>query len=409
MDEALRLDPDFGMARILRALYAQMDQDATTRELNRGVVDAAKGSGGEVVFAVALRASRIGNFEEAPELFRTARQLLPGDPVVATFAAQFGAGNIDELNTELRQVATDFPDWAAPYNALAYNNYRAGNRTGALMAVKKYMELAPDHPNSHDSYAEMMQWEGRFEEAVAHYRRALSLDATYAAGYTGIADARQQQGRGADARAALTDGLAHATTPAARAALHRLIALSCANDGNLKAAESALGEAMKEATGANLAPLTANLHRDFAMVNVMTGTSRGVAGHLTAAGAANPTLAGQHAMILAVAGMNAEATSTLDGAMADPAAARHFYLTQNGPVIRALLLVNEGRGDAALAELSMGDITLPAAEAVAALAEQQRKNTGAARLLRDRVMSNSTYSIGNTQLALARTLAARVK
>jgi hypothetical protein len=114
-------------------------------------------------------------------------------------------------------------------------------------------------------------------------------------------------------------------------------------------------------------------------------------------------------MILAVAGMNAEATSTLDGAMADPAAARHFYLTQNGPVIRALLLVNEGRGDAALAELSMGDITLPAAEAVAALAEQQRKNTGAARLLRDRVMSNSTYSIGNTQLALARTLAARVK
>src|SRR6266540_2436196 len=37
------------------------------------------------------------------------------------------------------------------------------------------MELAPDHPNAHDSYAELLQWSGRLTEAQAHYTRAAQL------------------------------------------------------------------------------------------------------------------------------------------------------------------------------------------------------------------------------------------
>ena len=409
MEEALRLEPSFGLARVLWAMQAPMDASTRATELDRGVADAARGSVGEATFAMALRANRLGRRAEAQELFKTARALLPADPIVANYASPVMVNSTEELTMAYRQLTVDFPDWAAPYNNLAYNLYRGGDRAGALVAVKKYMELAPNHPNAHDSYAEMLQWEGRFDEAVTHYQRALAIDASYAAGYTGIADARQQQGRGADARAALTDGLAHATTPVAKAGLHRQIALSFAADGNRSGAETALGEAMKEAAGANLAPLTANLHRDFAMVNAMTGNSRGVAGHLTAAGAPNPNLAGQNAMLLAVAGLNAEARAALDGAMQAAGAAQAFYLTGHGPVIRALILVNEGQGDAAMVELAKGDITLPTAEAVAALAEQARRNPATARIFRDRIMSNSTYAIANAELAIARALAARVR
>jgi tetratricopeptide (TPR) repeat protein len=409
LEEALRLDPSFGLARVFLAMVAPMNAEARATEMDRGVADAAKGSVGEVTFAMALRANRLGRRAEAQELFKTARALLPDDPYVANYASGVTGNSLEELTMALRQLTIDFPDWAPPYNSLAYNLNRAGDRAGALTAVTKYMELAPDHPNSHDSYAEMMQFEGRFDEAVTHYRQALMIDATYAAGYTGIADARQQQGRGADARAALTEGLAHATTPNAKVALHRQIALSFASGGNLRAAETALGEAMQEATGANLAPIAANLHRDFAMVNAMAGNANGVAGHLNAAGAPNANLAGQNAMLLAVAGKNAEARAALDAAGRMPNAAQAFYLTGHAPVIRALILVNEGQADAAMVELAKGDITLPTAEAVAALAEQARRNSVSARLFRDRIMSNSTYAIANTELTIARTLAARVR
>ncbi|MCL4865055.1 MAG: tetratricopeptide repeat protein [Gemmatimonadales bacterium] len=409
LEEALRLDPTFGLARVFWAMQAPMDAAARTAELDRGVADAAKGSVGEATFAMALRANRLGRRAEAQHLFKTARELLPADPIVANYAAPVSAGSVEELTMAYRQLTVDFPTWAAPFNNLAYNLSRAGDRAGALAMVKKYMELAPNHPNSHDSYAEMLQFEGRLDEAVAHYRRALAIDPDYAAGYTGIADARQLQGRGADARAALTEGLAHAPTPVAKASLHRLVALSFAADGNLRGAETALGEAMKEATAANVTPLTANLHRDFAMVNAVTGNANGVAGHLNAAGAPNPNLAGQNAMVLAVAGRNAEARAALDAASGMPNATQALYLTRNGPVIRALLLVNEGQGEAALAELAKGDITLPTAEAVAALAEHQRRNATMARLFRDRVMSNPAYTLANTELAIARALAARVR
>jgi len=409
LEEALRLDPSFGLARVFWAMQAPMDAAARSAELDRGVADAARGSVGEAAFAMALRANRLGRRAEAQQLFRTARELLPADPIVANYAAPVTVNSVEEQTIAFRKLTVDFPSWAAPYNNLAYNQYRAGNRAGALALVKKYLELAPDHPNSHDSYAEMMQWEGRFDEAVAHYRRALSIDPTYAAGYTGIADAHQQQGRGADARAALTEGLAHAPTPIAKVALHRQIALSLAADRNRSGAEAALGEAMREATGANLAPLVANLHRDFAMVNALTGNANGVAGHLDAAGAPNANLAGQNAMLLAVAGKHAEARAALDAAGSMPNAAQAFYLTGHAPVIRALILVNEGQGDAALAELAKGDITLPTAEAVSALAEQARKNPTTARVFRDRVMSDRSYTIVDAEMAIARALAARVR
>lgn len=409
MEEALRLEPSFGLARVLWAMQAPMDAAARATELDRGVADAARGSVGEATFAMALRANRLGRRAEAQGLFKTARALLPADPIVANYASPVMVNSNEELTMALRQLTVDFPDWAAPYNSLAYSLYRGGDRAGALVAVKKYMDLAPNHPNSHDSYAELMQWEGRFDEAVAHYRQALTLDPAYAAGYTGIADARQQQGRGADARAALTEGLGQADTPAAKVSLHRLMAFSHAYDGNLRGAESELGLAMREATGASLTAQATNLHRDIAMVNAMTGNANGVAGHLTAAGAPNANLAGQNAMLLAVAGRNAEAKAALDAAGQMPNAAQAFYLTGHGPIIRALLLVNEGQGDAAIAEVAKGDISLPTAEAVMALAEQVRKNSTTARLFRDRVMSSATFTLLDPELAVARTLAGRVK
>ncbi len=412
LQEALTIGETFGLARVFWATAAPLSTEARTAELDRGVVDAAKGSVAEATFAMAIRAQRLNRPDEARSLFRTARQLLPGDPYVAYYATigSFGPTTTaaDRL-IALRRLTERFPDLAPAYNNLGYTLHANGDRTGGLAAVRKYAELAPNHPNAKDSYAEILQWEGRFDEAIVLYREAAAIDPTYVAAYTGIAEVRQLQGRGGDARAALMEGVGQAPTPAGKANLQRLIALSFALDGNRKGAEEALGTAMTTATPANLPALISGIHRDFARVNAMTGNPKGVAPHLQATTNPNPAVNVADAMLLASVGMNAEARAKLDAANADPAAGQNAYVTGHAPIVRAMILVNEGSAESALTEIATGDVTIPLAQAVTALAEQQRKNTTTARLMRDRVLSDPFFVAGNRELSLAHMLASRVK
>ena len=413
LEEALKLEPGFGLARVFWARQApNLTMEARTAELNRGVADATKGSAGEAALAIAMRAQRLGQRDEARRMFIAARQLLPGDPWVAHFtnlgSLAPDATLADQLVAQQRLV-TQFPDLAPVYNNLAYNRYRAGDRAGGLEAARKYVELAPTHPNSKGSDAELLQWEGRFDEAVALYREAAALDPSYGAAYTGIADARQLQGRGADARAALAEALPLAATPQARANLQRLVALSFAADGDRTGAEQALGSAMEEAKTVSGPALVANIHRDFAQVSLMTGNPGGVASHLEAAGQGTVFLGASDALLLAAAGLNAEATAKLEETLRRSDAASNTFVQGRASVIRALVLVNQGQAEAALAEIAKGDVTVPIAKAVMALAEQQRKNPIPARLFRDQVRSDPQSTIGDRELGIARTLAGRVK
>ena len=113
--------------------------------------------------------------------------------------------------------------------------------------------------------------------------------------------------------------------------------------------------------------------------------------------------------MLAAVGMNTEAQAKVERAARAPLAGDSSFVRQNLPIVRALLLVNEGNGEAAIAEVAKGDITSPLAKAVTALAEQQRRNVTTARLLRDQIRSDSLSAIGNRQLAIARTLVPRLK
>lgn len=412
LEEALKLDEGFGLARVFWATQAPMTAEARTKELDRGVSDAAGGSVGEATFAMAIRAQRLNRPDEAAALFGTARALLPGDPFVAYYGMLGSLGpnaTLGERIVRVRKLTTQFPDLAPAYNTLAYSLYPAGDHAGALKAVRRYAELAPNHPNAKDSYAEILQWEGRFDEAVAQYRAAVALDPSYIAGYTGIAEVRQLQGRGNDARAALAEGIAVAPTAAAKANLQRLVGLSFALDGDRKGAEGALKTAMDMASTENQPGLISGIHRDYAMVNAMTGNGTGVAGHLQATINPNPTLMTVDAMMLAAVGMNADAEANLAKAEADSSAAENPYLQSHAPLVRGMILVNQNKADAALAEVANGDITIPLAHAIEALAEQQLKHPATARLLRDQVLSDSRFALGNRELVMARALATRVK
>src|SRR3989449_697472 len=163
-DAAIAADQNLGLAHVVRAATVPgLSQAERTAEVN-GTVAAMRGATtSEMLVALAIRDA--SNQQQSHTLWETAAKLMPGDPNIAFYAALTAPGNGDP--EPMRAVTERFPDDAPSFNILAYQLWLRGDHDGGFKAVRRYMELAPDHPNAHDSYAELLQWSGRLTEAQA--------------------------------------------------------------------------------------------------------------------------------------------------------------------------------------------------------------------------------------------------
>jgi tetratricopeptide (TPR) repeat protein len=323
--KAVSLDPAFGLARTHSAAIAAgsvLTPVQREQELNRGVADAAKGSTGELILAAAMRAAALNRDAEAQALAAAAVALMPDDPYVATFQVSIAPGNRTALVLALTRK---FPDFAPPYNTLAYAQRTAGDTVLALKTIGEYVRLAPTHPNAHDSYAEMLQSSGRYAEAISHYERAVQLDSTFAMGYAGIAESNMlqkkypeaithmqralkvdssyvagynligqaylQQGRPEDARATFVGAAEKLAAPGAKFAQLTSAALMQVPAGKPKLALAEFGVLAQSAEEQNQRGPAAAAHRNAALIEAAFGDRRAVAGHLAKATAIAPPLA----------------------------------------------------------------------------------------------------------------------
>jgi tetratricopeptide (TPR) repeat protein len=320
--KAVSLDPAFGLARTLSASIPTpfgMTPAQREQELNHGVADAARASTGELIVAAAMRASAMGRTSEAQTLAAAAVALMPDDPSVAFFRVLTTPGDRVPLLLELTRK---FPSFAPPFNNLAYGQVAAGDSALALKTIAEYVRLAPNHPNAHDSYAEMLQFNHRYAEAITHYERAVQLDSTFAQGYAGIAEANMlmkkyaeaipymqhalkvdptyaagyaligqaylQLGQPDQARTTLLGGAEKVATPVARYAQLTSAALMYVPAGKPK---EALAELYVLAAGAeeqNLPAQAATAYRTAALIEAAFGDRRAVQGHLAKAAAIAP-------------------------------------------------------------------------------------------------------------------------
>ena len=99
------------------------------------------------------------------------------------FGQQDPAGAIEHF----KNANTIAPNYSAPYNQMGYAYRQLGDFTNAEQAFKKYIELIPNDPNPYDSYAELLMKMGRFDESIAQYRKALSIDEHFLNSHMGIA------------------------------------------------------------------------------------------------------------------------------------------------------------------------------------------------------------------------------
>jgi tetratricopeptide (TPR) repeat protein len=186
-DKAIALDPNFATAELARANSAPTAKDFFDH-LKRAVSLADKVSEGERNFILANQAGANGRPAEQKQYLDKLAAAYPEDERVQFNLGgyYFGQQDYDEAIAHYKKATEISPNYSPAYNLLGYSYRQQGNYSSAEEAFKKYVELIPDDPNPYDSYAELLLKMGRFDESIAQYRKALSIDPHFNPSHFGI-------------------------------------------------------------------------------------------------------------------------------------------------------------------------------------------------------------------------------
>lgn len=407
-DAAIAADQNLGLARVMRAAVvpglSQAERDAA---VNRAVASMEGATTAEMLVAMAIKDA--GNQQQAHTLWETAAKLLPGDPNVAFYVALTAPGNGDP--EPMRAVTERFPDDAPAFNILAYQLWFRGDHAGALKAVRRYVELAPNHPNSHDSYAELLQWSGRLTEAQAHYGRAAQLDSSFSEAFMGLAEIATLSGKGAEARRNIQLAIAHSPSKTNTIFYTRDLANSYFMDGMLKEGMDQLANALRDAQALNRPRQITQIHQQMAFFDAQLGRGTQTAGHLTAAGQAGGVDDPQQVMMTA-------ASQAVGGDLAAARQATQKLTTLAQPdndygtraaVINAIIALRENKSKDALTALAGAPLDDPWVRVLTAECYVASGNLTDARTLKNQVLNDPELNFDEGYNIAARIRAAKIK
>jgi Tfp pilus assembly protein PilF len=145
------------------------------------------------------------------------------------------------------QALADDPNYATAYNQLGYLYSRTGDYPKALEALAKYVQLLPNEPNPHDSYAEVLRLSGRFDEALKHYRMALKIDPTFYISQKELGETYSLMGQEERARAEYAKAIHDAPSSGLKAEYLQKFALTWIREGKLGQADKAYLDAAEKA------------------------------------------------------------------------------------------------------------------------------------------------------------------
>ena len=278
---AIDADPGFGLARVLYASLAGLTPAQQRAELDRGVADAARANATERALSIAYRAAALNQTDSATTYFHSASSLMPSDALVEWQSA----GGFGQSVEASRSFVAKHPDYPLAYNTVAYQEWLAGNHEAGLAAAKRQVELLPNAPNPHDTYAELLQWNGDFAGAAAHYREAAKTPPKFPEAYAVLAEVASLQGKYSEARSDLRQAIANAWNPAQKLNYMRQIIGTHILEGSSAAITmEAINAAIREAKAQDNPGIVATLLTQLATVQA-TGRDAAAA-HASLASAA---------------------------------------------------------------------------------------------------------------------------
>jgi tetratricopeptide (TPR) repeat protein len=253
-EQAVAKDPNFALGYVGLA-----NTSGTTKEFidaaTHAATLAAHVSEGERHIVLGLEAAMKGNAPVVLTHYTELVRLFPNDERAHALLGNiyFGRQEYESAIKHFVRATTINPSFSQPYNQLGYAYRFIDKLTDAETAFKKYIELIPNDPNPHDSYAELLMKMGRFDESIKAYEKALSLDPNFVASYVGIGNDHLFAGRPDQARAAFARIAAVARNTGEKRLAHFWTAASYVHEGATDKAleeiraEYALAEAERDA------------------------------------------------------------------------------------------------------------------------------------------------------------------
>jgi tetratricopeptide (TPR) repeat protein len=187
-DKAIALDPDFASAELARANNAPTTKEFFEHQ-SKAVSLADKASEGERLFILANQAGANGQPAEQKQYLDKLAADYPNDERLQFNLGgyYFGQQDYGQALAHYKKATEIAPNYSPAYNLLGYAYRQNENYADAEQAFKKYAELIPNDPNPYDSYAELLLKMGKFNDSIAQYRKALSIDSHFVPSHFGIA------------------------------------------------------------------------------------------------------------------------------------------------------------------------------------------------------------------------------
>ncbi len=242
-EKAIAADPNFALGWLGLA-NAQASAKEFFAKLGKAASLSGKVSDGERLMILGADAGGHGDIAAQVKFYDELVQKYPADEraLVLLGGAHFGAQRYREAIALYERAVKIAPDFSQIYNQMGYSYRFLGDMAKSEAAFKKYTEVLPDDPNPYDSYAELLLKLGRFDEAIAHYRKALAVRPDFFNSSYGIATCLDLEGKGAAARAELDATLAKAEDDGQRRAGLFAKTVSYAFEGNFPAAQAEMAK-----------------------------------------------------------------------------------------------------------------------------------------------------------------------
>jgi tetratricopeptide (TPR) repeat protein len=182
---ATELDPQFAMAHyMLWSALSGTDLSASREAMARAsaLADRLPLPRLQKLVIQSGRLISDGHMQEAEQVAETAVREFPREigPRLQLVFVRVGESRWPETKPLLEEIVRLDDRQAFPYNMLAYACASEGDLPHALAALDRYAALLPPNdPNPIDSRGDVLAMNGRYEEAIAAYRRNQELNPTW--------------------------------------------------------------------------------------------------------------------------------------------------------------------------------------------------------------------------------------
>lgn len=187
-EKAASLDPNFALAELSLATSAPTGKEFFDH-LGKAVSLADKASNGERLLILATEAGANNDVVKQKEYLDQLVAAFPNDER-AHFnlgGYYFGQQDFPQAIEHYKKATEIAPSYSSAFNLLGYAYRQNADYPNAEKAFQKYIELIPGDPNPYDSYAELLLKEGKFDDSITQYRKALSIEPNFLASHQGIA------------------------------------------------------------------------------------------------------------------------------------------------------------------------------------------------------------------------------